>query len=124
MRELRLKNNMTLDKLSKKINISVDTLMHVEEDKLNNPYYWRLICNYFGINHINYLKLYNMKEKCSKEKLLKLKAYMGAKSWKSVSISLGYSKDYISEILRKNKIPDTVYAVIQQKLSEIKRETF
>lgn len=102
LRNLRLKNNLTIKELSKKINISSTTLMMVEKDKIQKPYYyWKLICNCFNTNHIEYLKLYSLREASIQEKLIKVRALLGAKSWSEVGDYLGYSEGFIIDLLTR-----------------------
>lgn len=104
LRNLRLKSNMTIKQLSKATGIDTTTLMHVEQGKVKMPYfYWKTICNYYGINHIKYLKLYTMNENTIEEKFLKLRACIGAKTWGEVSSRLGYNKAFVSDLLHRYK---------------------
>lgn len=106
LRELRLNKNLTINKLSKLINVSSTTLRHVEQDKIKPPfsyYYWKVICNYFNINHIEYFNLNELKEDTLQEKLLKIRALLGAKSWDEVGKALGYSKEFTIDLLTRYK---------------------
>jgi transcriptional regulator with XRE-family HTH domain len=102
LRNLRLISGMTAKELSSKINICDKTLRDVERNKISKPfYYWKLICDYFKIDHIDYLELDTMGENTIKEKLEKIRAFIGAKSWEEVGIYLGYSEGFILDLLTR-----------------------
>jgi transcriptional regulator with XRE-family HTH domain len=102
LRKLRLKDNISMHDLSKKISISETTLMHIEQNKIKNPYYyWKIICDYFNVNHIEYLNLKTMKEDNIIDKLIKLRAFIGTKSWAGVGKYLGYSGEFISDLISR-----------------------
>lgn len=117
LRNLRLKSNMTIKQLAKACNISDTTLMNIEQNKIKNPYfYWKAICNYYGINHIQYLKLYSLSENTFEEKLLKLRAYLGARTWEEVAHYLGYSKSFVPDLLHRYKPNDRHLDMINSSL--------
>ncbi len=94
---------MTLKQLADKIHTSDNTLICVEKDKIKYPYYyWKLICGYFNINHIQYLDINKMNETTIQEKLVKIRAYLGAKTWEDVSHYLGYTKSYAVDSMKHN----------------------
>lgn len=120
LRELRLKNGMTINKLSIELSISSTTLMHVEQNKIKVPYYyWKVICNYFNMNNINYLKLYDMKQNTTKEKLVKIRACIGAENWGYVGKHLGCSRGYINDILTRYKPNRDILSRIDLSLEKI-----
>lgn len=121
LKTLRLEHNLTIDNLSKELNISSSTLSSVEHDKIKVPYYyWKIICSYFNVNNIEYLQLYNMKEKTVQEKLIKLRAYIGARGWSDVGKYLGYSKGFVSDMLTRYEPNKNIINKIDMKLKEIK----
>lgn len=114
---------MTIDNLSKELNISSSTLSCIEHDKIKIPYYyWKIICDYFKIDNIEYLQLYNMKEKTVQEKLIKLRAYIGARGWIDVGKCLGYSKGFISDMITRYEPNKDIVNKIDMKLKEINGE--
>ena len=122
LRDLRLKNNMTLKKLANKININAATLMHLEQDKINMPYhYWKAICDCFCINHIEYLELDALKEETIQDKLLKIRAYIGGVKWKDVGDYLGYSKAFTIDLLTRYKPNKNQIRRINTALKELKK---
>lgn len=122
LRTLRLKNDMTIKELSAKINVDCITLMHVELNKIKMPfYYWRLICDYFNINHIKYLDLNNMNESSLQDKTTKIRAFIGAKRWEHIGKYLGYNKRFIIEIRTRYKPNEKNLLKINANLDEFLR---
>ncbi|MEW9093915.1 MAG: helix-turn-helix transcriptional regulator [Clostridiaceae bacterium] len=102
IKNLRLKNDMTLKQLSKEIGISEVTLTKVENNRIRVPYYyWKLICDFYKVDHISYLGLCNMDEDSIENKLIKIRAYLGAKRWGNVGSYLGYSEAFIVDMLTR-----------------------
>ena len=121
IRNLRIENKLTLKELSEKIGINVTTLRHVEVGKIKVPYYyWKLTCDYFGVNHIRYLELYNMKEKTYSDKLWKMRAYLGARTWEDVAEYLGYSSGYISDLLTRYTPNSSLIDKLDRTLEKLK----
>lgn len=121
IRDLRLKNKTTLKELSKEINISITTLRHIEIGKIQVPYYyWKIICNHFNIDHVQYLSLYNMKELSVLDKLIKIRAYLGARTWGEVGVYLGYSQSFISDIFTRYTPNETHCKYIDYALEKLK----
>lgn len=102
MRNLRLKNNLTLHELSSRIDINETTLRQMELNKIKMPYYyWKTVCNFFDVDHVVYLELCTMKEESIQDKLIKIRALIGAKSWKDVADCLGYSVGFINDLMTR-----------------------
>ncbi|ARC85624.1 helix-turn-helix family protein [Clostridium argentinense CDC 2741] len=122
LRELRLKNNITQKQLAEKTSISEITIMHVEQNKIDVPYYyWKKICDYFGVNHIKYLKLYTLKEDSIQDKLKKLRVYLGAKNWREVGEYLGYSEGFTYDLFTRY-IPNANHLkVVNSALDKFKK---
>ncbi|WP_291560741.1 MULTISPECIES: helix-turn-helix domain-containing protein [unclassified Clostridium] len=122
LRTLRLNNNLTLKQLSNVIGISHTTLMHVEQNKINLPYnYWKMICDFFEENHISYLSLDSFPENSVKEKLLKIRAYTGAKSWEEVGKYIGYSEGFTIDLLTRYTPNANHLKVINSTLDKLKK---
>lgn len=116
---------MSIKELSKHVGISETTLSCVERDRIKTPYYyWKHICDYFEVNNIEYLQLYNMKEKTIQEKLYKIRAYIGAKNWDDVGKYLGYSKGFVSDLLTRYVPSKDIINRLTRKLEKIKGEPF
>ena len=102
LRNLRLQNNTTIKQLSRHTGVCSTTLMHLEQNKIKYPfYYWKLICEHFSTNHVEYLELYTMKEDSIQEKLIKIRALLGAKTWANVGEYLGYSEGFVLDLLNR-----------------------
>jgi|GEM_PF-4575451 len=122
LRTLRLNNNLTLKQLSNNIGISSVTLMHVEHNKIKLPYnYWKNVCIYLGENHIEYLGLNSLSENSYQEKLLKIRAYLGAKSWEEVGEYIGYSEGFITDMLTRYPPNSNHIKVINSALDNLKK---
>lgn len=123
LRELRLKNNTLIKGISNAIGVSTKTLMYVEQDKINIPYwYWKLICDYFGVNHIKYLELWKLKQNSIQEKLFKIRAGLGARTWEDVGNYIGYSDGYITDMLTRYTPNENTTNIIDSKLQELFKE--
>lgn len=59
------------------------------------------MCNYFSINHIDYLGLSDLPEDTIQDKLIKIRALLGAKSWSDVANYLGYSQGFVIDLLTR-----------------------
>lgn len=124
LKNLRLNHNMTLKQLSKAVKISDTTLMHVEQNKIKFPYhYWKMICDYFGENHVSYLNLYSLAENSTQEKLIKIRAYIGAKKWGIVGDYLGYSEGFTIDLLTRYTPNDHHLNIINSALNKLKTMT-
>ena len=120
LRELRLNHGVTIKDLSNAIKTNETTLMHIEQDKINIPYwYWKNICDYFHVNHINYLGLYTLPQDSIQEKLIKIRAGLGARTWEDVGMYLGYSKGYISDMLTRYVPTGNTIKNIDSKLQDL-----
>ncbi|KYH35812.1 helix-turn-helix protein [Clostridium tepidiprofundi DSM 19306] len=121
LKNLRVKNNVTLSQLAKYTGISSKTLQRIENDKVKKPYYyWKKICDYFGINHIDYLELLTLPEKTIQEKLIKIRALLGARTWKEVAEYLGYSKEFVSDLLTRYTPNKKHLYIINNTLNNLK----
>ena len=120
LKNLRLKNNTSRAALAKILNIDDKTLKNVENNvKTKYVYYYiHLYAKIFNVDKVEYFKLYNMKEFSNKDKLLKIRAYIGAKTWYEVADILDVD---ISTIMRYKRI-DKPINIIDKKLKEIKEQ--
>ena len=122
LKNLRLKNNVTLKYVASKTNISTTTLAKIEKGTLNTAYkynYYKLICNLFNVDHIKYLNLKTMSEKTIDDVLLKIRAYMGFKSDEDLSIYL-FNKKYVIAEYKQGFLTDRNSIIIVEKLLELK----
>lgn len=102
LKKLRLKNKMTQKQLSKELGFSHMTLLHLEHDKITLPYYYaKKICNYYKVDYVQYLELYSLPEKNYKDKIEKLRAYLGARSWEEVATYLNVKESLIIDYLTR-----------------------
>lgn len=118
-----MKNDFTMKELAKEIKINEVTLMNVENNKMNilkAPYYWKLVCDYFNINNIQYLELYNMKEDSIKNKLIKIRSCVGARTWEDTGKYLGYSRGFIFNLMNGYSPEKKYLDKINKKLEEFK----
>lgn len=122
LRDLRLKKNLTIKQLSENIGINPTTLMHVEQDKISVPYhYFKLICDYFKVNHASYLQLYTMNEDSMQDKLIKIRALLGARTWKDVAQLLGYRESFINDLMTRYKGNEDHTRIVNNALEKLKQ---
>lgn len=122
IKQLRIKNKMTLKELSTNVQISVTTIMHIEQNKISTPYqYWKKICDFYNVNYVQYLELYTLPENTLEEKLWKMRIYIGAKNWDIVAKKLNYTGATISDILINRYVPSKNFLYnLENFIKEIK----
>lgn len=112
MKTLRLNHKLTLNELSKRTNLTVNTLISIEKGRLTKPskyHYYYIICNLFNVNHITYLELNKMKEDTIENIILKFRAYLGVKSNKELSTYIFNKKYYLEDMLKRKTINKHLY---------------
>lgn len=111
--ELRLKNNITRNDLSNKLNISTYTLKCVEEGTLNNPYYYyNIYCRHFEMSSNIYLDFNLINTDNLIGKVTFLRAYYGLKSLKDLdrklNLRLGSISEYLNNRLKSTNIEEII----------------
>lgn len=109
LKTLRLKQNLTLKEVSKLSNISEKTLIQLEKDRLLTTLkykYYQKLCNVYNVNHINYLKLDELKEDTIEDVIFKFKVYLGFTNNQELSLYIFNSKSTIDTMFsRRNSYP-------------------
>nr|WP_278337154.1 helix-turn-helix domain-containing protein [Clostridium cavendishii] len=111
LRRLRLKKGLTLKKLSFLMNISSATLKNLEKDRIPSPncyYYYYIYCNKLNVNHIDYLQLLTLSETSIQDKLLKIRAFCGHKTWKETSYYINVHSDTIHNWINNESKPTLI----------------
>lgn len=104
---IRIKNKTSMDELCNNIPISTTTLALLEKDGVSDLYkyfYSKKICDYFSEDYIQIGELYSLPEKNYIDKLYKIRAYLGVRSWKGVATELNYSSAFIIDLLSREYI--------------------
>ncbi|MGG7057630.1 helix-turn-helix domain-containing protein [Clostridium tertium] len=122
LKTLRLEKRITLNDLSKTLNISTTTLRNLEKGKLRKAYnFIHIYCRHFSVNPNQFIKKYNLECNTLNDKLEYLKLYYGIKSFKKLDPIIGTYVGGISDYITRNRNKG-VEQLIDDRYQEIKKK--
>ena len=126
LKELRLKNNVTLKDLAESLDTTTNTLREIESGNGRDRFYFYYIyCRHFNLSSYKYLDYSLLPINTFNDKIILLKAYTGLKSNIELDTKLGLYKGALYDVCA-NKVSVNKYSrienILTKNLLEIQKE--
>jgi transcriptional regulator with XRE-family HTH domain len=114
---LRLRHNITAKKMATLLNVTDATLREIEKGNSRyGYYYYSKYCRHFSVDPYIYLDYYSLTEKTLRDRIEKLKAFVGSKSLRELDKFLGLYSGCLSDCLNKDCNKIKIDRLVTEKL--------